>query len=65
MTPEHLLHGVLAGLEVPYGTQLGRRGRRHLAQLGWTLGPVDPASALLQAHHVDTTRLRSQLDRIS
>jgi hypothetical protein len=65
VTPEHLLHGVLADLEVPYGTQLGRRGRKHLAQLGWTLGPVDPASALLQAHHVDTIRLRSQLDRMS
>jgi hypothetical protein len=56
---------VLADLEVPYGTRLGRRGRKHLAQLGWTLGPVDPASALLQAHHVDTIRLRSQLDRMS
>jgi len=65
VTPEHLLHGVLADLEVPYGTQLGRRGRKHLAQLGWTLGPVDPASALLQAHDVDTIRLRSQLDRMS
>jgi hypothetical protein len=65
VTPEHLLHGVLADLEVPYGTQLGRRGRKHLAQLGWTLGPVDPASALLQAHDVDTTRLRSQLDRMA
>jgi hypothetical protein len=65
VTPEHLLHGVLADLEVPYGTRLGRRGRKHLAQLGWTLGPVDPASALLQAHHVDMIRLRSQLDRMS
>lgn len=65
VTPEHLLHGVLADLEVPYGTQLGRRGRKHLDQLGWTLGPVDPASALLQAHDVDMTRLRSQLDRMS
>jgi hypothetical protein len=65
VTPEHLLHGVLADLEVPYGTQLGRRGRKHLAQLGWTLGPVDPAGALLAAHHIDTIRLRSELDRIS
>ena len=65
MTPEHLLHGVLADLEVPYGTQLGRRGRKHLDQLGWTLGPVDPASALLQADDVDTTGLRSQVDRMS
>jgi len=65
VTPEHLLYGVLRGLEDPYGAQLGRRGRRHLAQLGWTLGPVDPAGALLQAHDVDTIRLRSQLDRMS
>jgi len=38
VTPEHLLHGVLRDLEDPYGAQLGRRGRRHLAQLGWTIG---------------------------
>jgi len=49
----------------PYGSQLGRRGRKHLSQLGWTIGPVNPASALLQAHDIDTIRLRSQLDRMS
>jgi ATP-dependent Clp protease ATP-binding subunit ClpA len=65
VTPEHLLHGVLRDLEGPYGAQLGRRGRKHLTQLGWTIGPVNPASALLQAHHVDTIGLRSQLDRMS
>lgn len=61
--PEHLLYGVLRDLDDPYGAPLGRRGRRHLSQLGWTIGPVNPASALL--HDVDTTRLRSELDRIS
>ena len=65
VTPEHLLHGVLRDLEDPYGVQLGRRGRKHLTQLGWTIGPVNPASALLQAHDIDTIRLRSQLDRMS
>jgi len=65
VTPEHLLHGVLRDLEDPFGAQLGRRGRKHLTQLGWAIGPVNPASALLQAHNVDTIRLRSQLDRIS
>ena len=65
MTPEHLLHGVLRDLEDPYGAQLGRRGRRQLAQLGWTIGPVNPASALLHAHDVDPIRLRSELDRMS
>jgi hypothetical protein len=65
VTPEYLLHGVLADLEDPYGAQLGRRGRKHLTQLGWTIGPVNPASALLQAHDVDTIRLRSELDRMS
>jgi ATP-dependent Clp protease ATP-binding subunit ClpA len=64
VTPEHLLHGVLQDLEDPYGAQLGRRGRKHLTQIGWTIGPVNPASALLQAHHVDTIRLQSELDRI-
>jgi len=65
VTPEHLLHGVLQDLEDPYGAQLGRRGRRHLAQLGWTIGAVNPASALLQAYHVDPARLRTELDRTS
>jgi hypothetical protein len=65
VTPEHLLHGVLRDLEDPYGAQLGRRGRKHLTQLGWTIGPVNPASALLQAQHVDPIRLRSELDRMS
>jgi ATP-dependent Clp protease ATP-binding subunit ClpA len=65
VTPEHLLHGVLRDLEDPYGAQLGRRGRRYLAQLGWTIGPVNPASALLQAHHVDPAGLRTELDRMS
>jgi hypothetical protein len=64
VTPEHLLHGVLRDLEDPYGAPLGRRGRRHLAQLGWTIGPVNPASALLQAHDVDPIRLRTELDRM-
>jgi ATP-dependent Clp protease ATP-binding subunit ClpA len=65
VTPEHLLHGVLRDLEDPYGAQLGRRGRRHLTQLGWTIGPVNPAGALLQAYHVDPVRLRAELDRMS
>jgi len=65
VTPEHLLHGVLRDLDDPYGAQLGRRGRKHLTQLGWTIGPVNPAGALLQAHDVDTIRLRSELDRMS
>jgi hypothetical protein len=65
VTPEHLLHGVLQDLEDPYGAPLGRRGRRHLAQLGWTIGPVNPASALLQAYHVDPTRLLTELDLMS
>ena len=65
LRPEHLLHGVLRDLEDPYGIQLGRRGRRNLAQLGWTIGPINPASALLRAHNVDPIQLRSQLDHMS
>ena len=65
VTPEHLLHGVLRDLEDPYGAQLGRRARKHLTQLGWTIGPANPARALPQAHDIDTIRLRSELDRIS
>jgi hypothetical protein len=50
---EHLLYGVLRDAADPYGTGLSRRGRRHLAQLGWTLGPVNPAAALLTTHGID------------
>jgi len=61
--PEHLLYGVLRDLDDPYGARLGRRGRKHLAQLGWAIGPVNPAGALLQVHDIDPVRLRSELDR--
>jgi hypothetical protein len=63
VTPEHLLYGVLRDLDDPYGARLGRRGRRHLTQLGWTIGRVNPAAALLGAHGIDPVRLRVQLDR--
>jgi hypothetical protein len=63
VTPEHLLYGVLRDLDDPYGAPLGRRGRKHLAQLGWAIGPVNPASTLLQAHDIDPVWLRSELDR--
>jgi ATP-dependent Clp protease ATP-binding subunit ClpA len=65
VTPEHLLHGVLADLDDPYAARLGRRGRKHLTQLGWIIGPINPASALLQAHDVDTSRLRTELECMS
>lgn len=63
VAPEHLLYGVLQDLDDPYGAHLGRRGRRHLAQLGWTIGTVNPAGALLQAHGMQPTQLRNELDR--
>jgi hypothetical protein len=62
VTPEHLLYGVLRDLDDPYGAQLGRRGRKHLTQLGWTIGAVNPAGALLQAHGIDPSQLRAELD---
>ena len=63
VAPEHLLYGLLQDLDDPYGAHLGRRGRRHLAQLGWTIGTVNPAGALLQAHGIQPTQLRNELDR--
>jgi hypothetical protein len=63
VAPEHLLYGVLRDLDDSYGAQLGRRGRRHLAQLGWAIGTVNPAAALLQAHGIQPTQLRDELDR--
>jgi hypothetical protein len=62
VTPEHLLYGVLRDLDDPYSAQLGRRGRKHLTQLGWTIGAVNPASALLKAHGIDPVQLRAKLD---
>src|SRR6266705_6682077 len=62
VAPEHLLYGVLRDLDDPYGAQLGRRGRKHLAQLGWTIGTVHPAGALLQAHGIEPVQLRAELD---
>jgi len=53
---------VLRDLDDPYGAQLGRRGRKHLTQLGWTIGAVNPAGALLQAHGIDPSQLRAELD---
>lgn len=58
---EHLLYGVLRDATDPYGTGLSRRGRRHLAQLGWTLGPVNPAAALLTTHGIDPGPLAARL----
>jgi hypothetical protein len=54
---------VLRDLDDPYGARLGRRGRKHLTQLGWVTGTVNPASVLLQAHGIDPAGLRSELDR--
>ena len=62
VTPEHLLYGVLRDLDDPYGARLGWRGRKHLAQLGWTIGTINPAAALLQAHGIDPVRLRNELN---
>lgn len=62
VTPEHLLYGVLRDLEDPYGAPLGRRGRKHLKEMGWTISAVNPAAALLQRHGIDPVRLRAELD---
>jgi ATP-dependent Clp protease ATP-binding subunit ClpA len=59
--PQHLLYGVLQDAADPYGTGLGRRGRRHLSQLGWTLGPVNPAAAVLTAHGIDPGQLAARV----
>jgi ATP-dependent Clp protease ATP-binding subunit ClpA len=62
VTPEHLLYGVLRDLDDAYGAPLGRRGRKHLNQLGWTISAVNPAAAMLRAHGIDPVRLRAELD---
>jgi ATP-dependent Clp protease ATP-binding subunit ClpA len=59
--PEHLLYGVLQDAADPFGTGLGRRGRKQLAQLGWSIGASNPAAAILAAHGIDPGHLRAQL----
>lgn len=59
--PEHLLYGVLQDAADPFGTGLGRRGRKHLAQLGWSIGASNPAAAILAAHGIDPGHLRAEL----
>ena len=59
--PEHLLYGVLQDAADPFGTGLGRRGHKRLAQLGWSIGASNPAAAILAAHGLDPGQLRDQL----
>ncbi len=59
--PEHLLYGVLQDAADPFGTGLGRRGRKQLAQLGWSIGASNPAAAILTARGLDPDQLRAQL----
>lgn len=63
VTPGHLLHGILQDLDHPLGTQLSGRARKQLSQLGWEIGTINPARAVLQAHGIDSARLRRELDR--
>jgi ATP-dependent Clp protease ATP-binding subunit ClpA len=58
--PEQLLYGVLRDAADPFGTGLGRRGRRHLAQVGWSIGANNPATVILAARGLDADRLRAQ-----
>jgi ATP-dependent Clp protease ATP-binding subunit ClpA len=59
--PDHLLYGVLRDAADPYGAGLSRRGRRHLSQLGWTLSPVNPATAVLTAAGINPAQLATRL----
>jgi hypothetical protein len=54
---------VLRDLDDPLGTQLSGRARKQLSQLGWEIGTINPARAVLQAHGIDPARLRRELDR--
>jgi ATP-dependent Clp protease ATP-binding subunit ClpA len=59
--PDDLLSGVLQDAADPFGTGLGRRGHKHLAQLGWTLSASNPAATILAAQGLDPRRLHAQL----
>jgi hypothetical protein len=64
ITPQHLLCGVLRDAHDPLGTQLSRRGRRSLAEWGWTSGQVHPLRLLLQNRGVSLTGLTTDAGRI-
>ncbi|MGY4771252.1 Clp protease N-terminal domain-containing protein [Kribbella sp. CWNU-51] len=59
--PNDLLSGVLQDAADPFGTGLGHRGRKHLAQLGWSLSASNPAATILAAQGLDPARLHAQL----
>ena len=59
--PGDLLYGVLQDAADPYGTGLGRRGRKNLAELGWHLSANNPAATILATHGLDPGRLHAQL----
>lgn len=61
VAPEDVLYGVLQDAADPYGTGLGRRGRKSLAELGWRLSASNPAAAILMAHGLDPGQLQAQL----
>jgi hypothetical protein len=59
--PDDLLYGVLQDAADPFGTGLGRRGRKNLAELGWRLSASNPAAAILAARGLDPGQLHAQL----
>jgi hypothetical protein len=59
--PELLLYGVLRDIADPAGTQMSRRGRRHLAQPERHPDGAHPALLVLRDMGVDPGRLRHRL----
>jgi hypothetical protein len=59
--PEHLLYGVLRVARDPFGSGLGRRGRRELARLGLRVGAPHPVRRLLAEHDIDLAQLADDL----
>jgi hypothetical protein len=62
VTPEHLLHGVLRDLDDPVRCSAWAARTQAAEPDRLFHRAVNPASALLQAYDIDTTRLRSELD---
>lgn len=59
--PDQLLYGVLQDARDPLGTELSRRSRRGLAQLGFITGRANPVRIQLEARGIDLTGLATEL----
>jgi hypothetical protein len=60
-TTDDVLVGILRDAQDPVGTQLSRRGKRSLAQLGLVAGSPAPVRLIIEARGLKVDRLHRDL----